>query len=115
MAGASVSPRFTALFVVGLASLVAFVEPARAQHEEAGMVPPPSAQETYPSLHIRGFSDFEYTLSDAPGGLSGFKLGQFVLHFVSPLAKKVTYYGEVSATPGTAQFAIEVERSFIRY
>lgn len=79
------------------------------------MLPPPGASETYPSLHIRGFSDFEYTASDNPGPLSGFQLGQFVLHFVSPLSKKVTYYGEVSATPRTNQFSFEVERSFVRY
>ena len=79
------------------------------------MAPPPGTPETYPSLHIRGFSDFEYTSSDAPGDPGGFQLGQFVLHFVSPLAKKVTYYGEVSATPRSTQFLIEVERSFVRY
>ena len=103
------------LLVASVASLLALAEPARAQHEDHDMVPPPGAAETYPSLHIRGFSDFEFTASDDPGPVSGFQLGQFVLHFVSPLSKKVTYYGEVSATPKTSQFAIEVERSFIRY
>jgi hypothetical protein len=113
--GASVSRRFTTLFVVGVTSFAAFVGQAAAQHEEHDVVAPPGAPETYPSLHIRGFSDFDYTSSDAPGRDVGFQLGQFVLHFVSPLAKKVTYYGEVSATPRTTEFQIEVERSFVRY
>lgn len=113
--GAAVSLGATSLLVTGLTSLCTLVVPARAQHGGADMIPPPGAPETYPSLHIRGFADFEYISSDAPGALSGFRLGQFVLHFVSPLAKKVTYYGEVSATARTSDFAIEVERSFIRY
>jgi hypothetical protein len=113
--GASVSLGATSLLVTGLTSLLGFVEPARAQHVGADAIPPPGAPETYPALHIRGFADFEYVSSDAAGALSGFRLGQFVLHFVSPLARKVTYYGEVSATPRTNQFLFEVERSFIRY
>lgn len=95
-------------------SLVAFGEPAWAQgHDD--MAPPPGTPETYPSIHVRGFSDFEYTATDPPGDPNGFQLGQLVVHAVSRLARKVTYYGEVSATPRTTQFMIEVERSFVRY
>src|SRR5437773_8918543 len=103
-----------ATLVVGLAAMGVFVPPASAQHHD-DMMPPPGAPETYPSLHIRGFTDFDYTTSDAHDGrVSGFELGQFVLHMVSPLAKKVTYFGEVSATPKTTQFVFEVERTIIR-
>ena len=103
------------LFVAGLAFMGCLALPAFAQHHD-DMMAPPGAPETYPSLHIRGFTDFDYTSSDAHDGrVSGFELGQFVLHMVSPLSKKVTYFGEVSATPKTTQFVFEVERTFIRY
>jgi len=70
---------------------------------------------TYPSLQIRGFTDVDYISSDSSGLPEGFQLGQFVLHFTSPLARKVTFFGEVSMSPLEDQFHIEVERSFIRY
>src|SRR2546422_3470369 len=104
------------IVAAGLAFLALFAVPAFAQHEGMDMTPPPGAPETYPSLHIRGFTDFNYSVSDAHDGrTSGFELGQFVLHLVSPLASKVTFFGEVSATPKTNQFLFEVERAFIRY
>ncbi len=111
--GPPAAPR---LIVAGLAFLALFAVPALAQHGDMDMTPPPGAPETYPSLHIRGFTDFDYAASDAHDGrTSGFELGQFVLHLVSPLAGKVTFFGEVSATPKTNQFLFEVERAFIRY
>jgi hypothetical protein len=113
--GASVSRTATGVMLAGLLSLAAVIEPASAQHEGTERVLPPGASEQYPSLHIRGFSDFEYIFDDAPQGPSGFQLGQFVLHLVSPLAKKVTYFGEISASPRASEFTFEVERSFIRY
>src|SRR5436309_15084255 len=91
------------LVAFGIASILLFAAPAFAQHDD--MMPPPGAPETYPSLHMRGFTDFDYLASDADDGRpSGFELGQFVLHFVSPLASKVTFFGEVSATPKPNQF-----------
>src|SRR5467141_1305264 len=104
--GAPRSRRMTSLCFAALALSVVCTVPAAAQHHgDADMMPPPGAPETYPSLHIRGFTDFDYSTSDAHGGRpSGFELGQFVLHLVSPLAKKVTYFGEVSATPKSTQF-----------
>lgn len=69
----------------------------------------------YPSLQLRGFTNFDYTASDAPNGATGFDLGQFVLHLVSSLDRKVNYFGEVSVTPRSSAYSIEVERSFVRY
>ncbi|MBI3597713.1 MAG: hypothetical protein HY203_11250 [Nitrospirae bacterium] len=87
----------------------------------------------YPSLHIIGFGDFNYSDTDARGYKSGFKEGQFVLHFTSALSPKVNFYGEVSLTaradagtagkglqtgesvPPAPGFNPEVERGFIRF
>lgn len=78
----------------------------------------------YPSLHIIGFGDFNYSDTDERGTKSGFKDGQFVLHFASALSPKVNFYGEVSLTarndagtgdPKAPGFNPEVERSFIRF
>lgn len=74
-----------------------------------------TVEEAHPTLHIHGFSDVDYVASDAPGAPNGFQLGQFVLHFSSALAKKASFFGEVSGTPGPNAFAFEVERSFVRY
>jgi len=74
-----------------------------------------SAEESYPALRLRGFSDVDYTGSDDPAHDEGFHLGQFVLHLTSPLARKVGFFGELSATPHSDQFTFEVERAFLRY
>jgi hypothetical protein len=73
------------------------------------------AQDTYPSLQIRGFADFDFSATDQPGTLSGFNLGQFVLHLASPLSRKVSYFGEISMSARPTGYAVEVERSVIRY
>src|SRR2546426_5386013 len=86
---------------------------AQAAHGEATIVG--AAEETYPSLHFRGFTEVEYTAGDAKGRPGGFELGQFVLHLTSPLARKVGFFGELSATPRADEYRFEVERSFIRY
>src|SRR5437762_13759245 len=54
------------------------------------------AEEHYPSLQIRGFGDVDFSASDQKDSVSGFNLGQSVLHFASPLARKVSYFGEVT-------------------
>lgn len=78
----------------------------------------------YPSLRMIGFTDISYSITDEPGKRSGFKEGQFVLHFSSALSERVSYFGEVSITPrkdaGTgdptaAGFNVEIERSIIRF
>src|SRR6185437_14347173 len=57
----------------------------------------------FPSLQIRGFGDVDFSATDRKGSVSGFKMGQLVLHLASPLSEKVSYFGEVSFTaqPGT--------------
>lgn len=69
----------------------------------------------YPALQLRGFTDFDYRTSDGPSGSEGFNLGQFVLHAVSPLARKVNFFGEITVLPKSNGYVIEVERSIIRY
>ncbi|PYV79508.1 MAG: hypothetical protein DMG93_20715, partial [Acidobacteria bacterium] len=73
------------------------------------------AEEHYPSLQIRGFGDVDFSASDQKDSVSGFNLGQFVLHFASPLSRKVSYFGEVSFTAQPASYELQVERSIIRY
>jgi hypothetical protein len=72
-------------------------------------------QSSFPSMQIRGFGDVDFAATDQPGTTSGFNLGQFVLHIASPLSKKVTYFGELSFTASPTGYALEVERTFIRY
>src|SRR5262245_60594953 len=37
--------------------------------------------DTFPTLKIRGFADVDFSSSDQAGNVSGFSMGQFVLHF----------------------------------
>src|SRR5712691_8502990 len=73
------------------------------------------AERHYPSLQIRGFGDVDFSATDQKGSVSGFNLGQFVLHFASPLSEKVSYFGELSFTAQPAAYEVQVERSIIRY
>lgn len=81
-------------------------------------------QPMYPSLKAIGFSDFSFSATDQKGSKSGFKEGQFILHFSSALSPKVSFYGEVSltaradagtGTPAATGFNTEVERTIIRF
>jgi hypothetical protein len=96
---------------------------ARAQDPE----PPPSGNATpsYPSLHIIGFSDIDFAATDEdlrPSN-SRFFEGQLVLHFTSELSPRFAFIGEISMTArpeaavnaSVAGFAIEVERSIVKY
>src|SRR5438552_6075414 len=69
----------------------------------------------YPSLQIRGFGDIDFSATDQKGSVSGFDLGQFVLHLASPLSEKVSYFGEVSFTAQPSGYDLQVERTIIRY
>jgi hypothetical protein len=69
----------------------------------------------YPSLQIRGFGDVDFSATDQKGTTSGFNLGQFVLHFASPLSAKVSYFGEVSFTAQPSTYDLSVERTIVRY
>src|SRR4051812_12360480 len=61
------------------------VKPATPTHEEATHTPAvdAAAQPEFPSLHIAGFSDVNFSGTDQPGARSGFTEGQFTLHFSS--------------------------------
>src|ERR1700739_2005817 len=90
--------------------------PAQA-HMEHG-TSPSEVRETqfqYPSLQVRGFGDVDFSATDQKGSLSGFNLGQFVLHFASPPSEKVSYFGEVSFTAQPSGYELSVERNIIRY
>jgi hypothetical protein len=69
----------------------------------------------YPSLQIRGFGDVDFFATDQKGTTSGFNLGQLDLHLTSPLSRKVSYFGEITFNAQPTGYAVEVERSFIRY
>src|SRR6267378_319093 len=73
------------------------------------------AQIHYPSLQIRGFGDVDFSATDQKGSVSGFNLGQLVLHLASPLSQKVSYFGEVSFTAQPNTYELSVERTIIRY
>ena len=69
----------------------------------------------FPSLQIRGFGDVDFSATDQKGSISGFNLGQLVLHLASPLSEKVSYFGEVSFTAQPNAYDLSVERTIIRY
>jgi len=58
------------------------------EHEHPSTAVVREAEEHYPSLQIRGFGDVDFSASDQKGTVSGFNLGQFVLHFASPFVAK---------------------------
>ena len=73
------------------------------------------AETHYPSLQIRGFGDVDFSATNQKGSVSGFNLGQFVLHLASPLSKKVGYFGELSFTARPTGYDVQVERTIIQY
>ena len=91
--------------------------PAHALHSEhpANTTEIREMQVHYPSLQIRGFGDIDFSATDQKGSVSGFDLGQFVLHLASPLSEKVSYFGEVSFTAQPTGYDLQVERTIIRY
>jgi len=107
--------RFMRMLCTGFVASACLSGSALAEGIPSGTADETAARPTYPSLQFRGFTDFDYTTSDEPSGTTGFDLGQVVLHMVSPLARKVNYFGEVSVTPRNTGYGIEVERSFVRY
>src|SRR5439155_5016848 len=91
--------------------------PAHALHTEhpANTTEIREMQVHYPSLQISGFGDIDFSATDQKGSVSGFDLGQFVLHLASPLSEKVSYFGEVSFTAQPSGYDLQVERTIIRY
>ena len=83
-----------------------------------------SPEATYPSLHIAGFSDVNFSASDKKGSTSGFEEGQFVLHFSTPLSQRVSFFSELTfsarsdagtGSPPAGGFNAEVERVSVRF
>jgi hypothetical protein len=107
------SPQTTA----GSKSVETGATPAQASHSEhvGSATEVREAQIHYPSLQIRGFGDVDFEATDQKHSLSGFNLGQFVLHFASPLSEKVSYFAEVSFTAQPNAYELNVERTIIRY
>jgi hypothetical protein len=76
---------------------------------------PPTSEEHYPSLRIRGFGDLDFSATDSRTQHSGFNLGQFTLHLASPLSKRISYFGEIAFIAQPNGFNVELERSLVRY
>ena len=90
--------------------------PAAMQGEDhASMGEIRDTERRFPSLQIRGFGDVDFSATDQKGSISGFNLGQFVLHLASPLSEKVSYFGEVSFTAQPNSYDLSVERTIVRY
>jgi hypothetical protein len=77
-----------------------------------------------PAMKLSGFSDFNFSATDAQGSRSGFNEGQFAAHLTSVLSPRVTVFGELSltaradagtGTPPATGFNPEVERLLIRF
>jgi hypothetical protein len=83
--------------------------------DHGGMSETRETERRFPSLQIRGFGDVDFSATDQKGSISGFNLGQFVLHLASPLSEKVSYFGEVSFTAQPTGYDLSVERTIIRY
>lgn len=86
-------------------------DPLRAGHD-----PEDPEATSYPSLKIGGFTDFNFfaTDDDAVDPSSGFREGQFVLHFTSALSRRIFFFGELSLTARDSEFRVEVERTIIK-
>lgn len=71
----------------------------------------------YPSLKILGFGEFNFLDIDQEGGVSesGFKEGQLVLHFVSGLSKRISFFAEVTLTATPDEFKTGVERAIVKF
>lgn len=70
----------------------------------------------YPTLKILGFGNFDFYDRDNADGTSesGFREGQFVLHFASRLSERFSFFGEISLTARSDEFSTEVERAFVK-
>jgi|KBSSwiStaDraftv2_1062776.scaffolds.fasta_scaffold13063_3 hypothetical protein len=79
--------------------------------------PAMAESEARPTLKIGGFADFGFWATDqsAPGATSGFKEGQFVLHFTSVLAPRFSFFGELSMNAHDDGFTPELERTILKF
>jgi hypothetical protein len=72
-------------------------------------------RDKYPNLTVGGFFNTDLYASDEEGveSSSGFKLGQFVLHFNSEVGNNFRFFGELSLTARDDEFSTEVERAHV--
>jgi hypothetical protein len=71
--------------------------------------------ESYPNLTIGGFFNVDFYNSDEEDvdSNSGFKDGQFILHFNSELGSDFRFFGELSFTATNEEYKTAVERAFM--
>jgi hypothetical protein len=94
------------------------------QTSHPGQTAPDGAISEYPSLHLSGFGNVDFSAQNKSEGPRGFSEGQFVLHLASALSPRVNFFGELSFTarpdagtgnPPATGFNAEVERAIIRF
>ena len=94
------------------------------QAPQPGQTGPEGAISEYPSLHLSGFGNVDFSQQATSEGPRGVSQGQFVRHLASALSPRVNFFGEMSFTPradaGTGNppatgFNAEVERLIIRF
>jgi hypothetical protein len=66
-------------------------------------------------VHLRGFTDIDFSHTDDRDSPDGFSLGQLAGHISVALGPKVSFFGETSFTARSNTFTVEVERSILRY
>jgi len=106
----------------------------------AGLLVPAAAlaQGSYPQLRVLGFYDVNFFATDeetgadtsaAPGiqpvahgeaaasggATSGFRQGQFVVHAIAALSQRTSFFSEISLSPRSDQFRVEVERAIVKF
>jgi len=67
-------------------------------------------------VNIGGFTDISFfaTDDDSVDVGSGFDEGQFVLHFSAALEERLSFFSELTWTPGNDEFRTEVERAIVK-
>lgn len=104
---------------VALAALVSFMPltAASAQRTSADTTTAPapaSAAVFNPTVHAMVFGDASYLATERTIP-SGFIMGQAVGHLIASLTDRLTYFGEVTLSSQPTGYAVELERSILRY
>lgn len=68
-----------------------------------------------PVVHLRGFTDIDFSQTDNSHSPDGFSLGQFAGHLSAAVGPKVSFFGETSVTAHSNSFSVEIERAILRY
>ena len=74
-------------------------------------------QRDLPKLEILGFSNFTFLATDEESAEvdSGFREGQFVLHFASALAPSFSVFAETTLTARQSEATADIERIIVKY